>query len=114
MRLVRPAVMAVLARKGTVLHGYLVVQRLREIAAFEDDPPDAAGVYKVLKTLEREKMVASRWDLSESGRPKRGFKLTARGSACLRQWVATLAAYRESIDQILGFAGRSCAARSRS
>jgi DNA-binding PadR family transcriptional regulator len=114
MRLIQPAVMAVLARKGSALHGYFVVQRLQELAAFHDDPPDPAGVYKVLKSLERAKLVASAWDLSVAGRPKRKFKLTARGSACLKQWVATLVSYRESIDQILGFVGKSCAARSRS
>lgn len=95
-RLVHPAILAVLAQES--LHGYLILERLADAAMFRDQPPDPAGVYRILKAMEQEGLVTCAWDLQSSGPARRQYTITDRGMACLRTWLDTLMAYRNSID----------------
>ena len=76
-KIVQPAVLAVLAEHP--LHGYLVVQRLGEMMMFRGEYPDPAGVYRVLKSMDRRGLVTSSWDLGTAGPAKRRFTLTDLG-----------------------------------
>ena len=98
-KIVQPAVLAVLARQP--LHGYLIVQRLRAMRMFHAECPDPAGVYRVLRSMDRRGLVTSSWDLGKAGPAKRRFTLTARGRACLKQWAETLEQYARSIEDLL-------------
>jgi DNA-binding PadR family transcriptional regulator len=98
-RLLQPAVMALLAHEP--LHGYLLAQRLQELAMFRDHPPDPTGLYRLLKSMEDRGLVKSTWDLAERGPAKRQYKLTRSGRACLRKWSKTLADYSQSLTEIL-------------
>ena len=51
-RFVQPVILAVLF--SGPLHGYLVVQRLAETSLFRKQPPDATGVYRMLRNMEQE------------------------------------------------------------
>jgi DNA-binding PadR family transcriptional regulator len=99
-KLVQPAIMAILAR-GT-LHGYLVLRELAALEMFKCQPPDAAGVYRVLRAMEADGLLSSQWDLVESGPARRRFTLTSSGRDCLDQWNDTLRQYTHSINQLLG------------
>ena len=98
-RLLQPAVMSVLADEP--LHGYLVAQRLQQLAMFEDEQPDFAGLYRVLGGMERQGLLRARWDTAESGPPKRCYELTNPGRQCLAQWLITLRQYRHDIDNLV-------------
>ena len=98
-RLLRPAIMAVLAKEA--VHGYLVMQRLEQMDMFKGHPPDATGVYRLLKSMEDDGLVSSAWDLADSGPARRIFKLTADGHACLQEWLRTLRRYRDAMDELL-------------
>jgi DNA-binding PadR family transcriptional regulator len=98
-RLLRPAVLALLARGKT--HGYDIVQQLQGLEMFSDLPPDTSGVYKVLKSMEEEGLVSANWELGDSGPAKRSFALTRNGTACLERWSETLKLYRAQIDGLL-------------
>jgi len=98
-RLLRPAVLALLAREE--MHGYVLLQRLGELAMFSDALPDTSGVYKTLKVMEEEGLVSSSWELGDSGPAKRRYALTKEGKACLKRWGETLEAYRTQIDGLL-------------
>jgi len=98
-RLLQPAIMAVLAREP--VHGYLIAQRLEQMAMFKSRPPDHTGIYRLLKSMEEHGLVASTWDLADSGPAKRRFELTARGKGCLARWTQTLADYRKAIGDLL-------------
>lgn len=98
-KIVQPAVLAVLAEQP--LHGYLIVQRLSEMMMFRGECPDPAGVYRVLRSMDRRGLVTSSWDLGKTGPAKRRFTLTANGRACLKQWAQTLEHYARSIEDLL-------------
>jgi len=94
-RLVHPAILAVLARES--LHGYLILERLGTEAMFREQPPDAAGVYRILKTMEQEGLVTCSWDLQSSGPARRQYTITDKGRACLRKWLETITKYQHAI-----------------
>jgi len=98
-RLVHPAILAVLAHES--LHGYLILERLADAAMFRDQPPDPAGVYRILKTMEQEGLVTCAWDLQSSGPARRQYTITDRGLTCLRTWLETLMNYRNSVDRLV-------------
>jgi DNA-binding PadR family transcriptional regulator len=102
-RLLRPAILALLARGKT--HGYDVVQQLQGLEMFADLPPDTSGVYKVLKFMEEEGLVSAHWEPGDSGPAKRSFALTKDGAGCLDRWSETLKLYRTQIDGLLAILG---------
>lgn len=63
-RFVQPVILAVLS--SGPLHGYLVVQRLAETSLFRKQPPDATGVYRMLRNMEQEGVLESDWELENS------------------------------------------------
>ena len=100
VRLLKPAILGILAREP--VHGYLVAQRLKAMAMFKGQTLDPTGMYRHLKAMEDEGLVASSWDLAESGPARRRYSLTAEGTECLALWTETLEQYRDSVTEILG------------
>jgi DNA-binding PadR family transcriptional regulator len=98
-RLVHPAILAVLVRES--LHGYLILERLAAEAMFREQPPDPAGVYRILKTMEQEGLVTCSWDLQSSGPARRQYTITERGKACLVKWLETITRYQNSIATLV-------------
>lgn len=98
-RLVQPAILAVLARES--LHGYLILERLGTESMFRDQPPDPAGVYRILKTMEQEGLVTCSWDLQGSGPARRQYTITERGVACLGKWLETITKYQRSVADLV-------------
>jgi DNA-binding PadR family transcriptional regulator len=99
MRLLRPAVLHVLAGEPT--HGYLVGQRLAELAMFRDQPADLTGLYRLLKDMEKEHLVTSAWDTGDSGPARRRYQITERGRQCLARWTQTLDRYHQTVADLL-------------
>jgi len=106
-RLLQPALMSVLA--GEPLHGYLIAQRLRKLSLFKDSPPDYAGIYRFLNSMEEQGLVKSEWDTADAGPAKRRYGLTRKGRSCMARWLATLTDYRQAIDDLVGQLGRQLA-----
>ena len=103
-RMLRPAVMGLLAAGPA--HGYQLARQLGGMKMFAAQQPDHAGLYRALKQMEDEGLLMSEWDLADSGPARRVFTITADGMACLGQWKKTLADYRDSLDEMLGFLNR--------
>jgi len=81
---------------------------------FSDAPPDASGVYKTLRVMEKEGLVVSALDSGGGGGPaRRSYALTPQGKACLRQWSTTLRRYREQLDMLLAMLPASARQRKQ-
>ncbi|WP_214370332.1 helix-turn-helix transcriptional regulator [Pseudonocardia sp. H11422] len=61
-------------------HGYELAARLRPM---HDGDGDAGGVYRALRSLERQGLVRSEWQTSDVGPARRTYHMTADGLACL-------------------------------
>ena len=104
-RLLQPAIMALLLREP--LHGYRVLELLKEEAMFKEQPPDQTGVYRILRNMEQEKLVACDWELQDSGPARRQYALTEKGLSCLQEWKQTLIDYHDSVSSIIALLNRA-------
>lgn len=84
----RPLILAVLRRGES--YGYALAKEVRTLSGGELDWSDGM-LYPVMRRLEREGLVTSRWLRSEEGRRRRYYRLTEAGvasaSAERRQWT---------------------------
>jgi PadR family transcriptional regulator PadR len=89
-------VLAVLAALREEQYGY----SLKKVLASADLQVDEGTLYPLLRRLESQGMLASRW-LIESGRPRRYYKITGPGEATLtalsREWDRLAEAVRRLV-----------------
>jgi len=90
-----PIVLAILAEGDS--YGYAILQRVREISGGRMEWTDGM-LYPVLHRLERLGHIAARWEVAESGRRRKYYRLTTQGRDQLaderRQWQAVDATLR--------------------
>ena len=100
-RFIQPILLFSLAESPD--HGYDLVQKIAKTDLWKDAPPDAAGVYRVLRDMEKRGLITSYIDPdSKAAREKQVFRITDEGLACMGNWVETLETYRRGIDQVIG------------
>ena len=84
-----PIVLAILAEGDS--YGYAIIQRVRELSGGRMEWTDGM-LYPVLHRLERLGHVKARWEIAESGRRRKYYRITPGGRAHLleerRQWQA--------------------------
>jgi len=69
-------------------HGYNLIENLKGLA---EEPVDSSVVYRCLREMEEDGLVASRWDTEGSAGPaRRVYRLTEEGDRALAWWVAGL------------------------
>jgi DNA-binding PadR family transcriptional regulator len=90
-----PLVLAILAKGDS--YGYAILQRVRELSAGHLTWTDGM-LYPVLHRLERLGLVEARWEVAESGRRRKYYRITRAGREALanerRQWQAVDATLR--------------------
>ena len=90
-----PLVLAILAEADS--YGYAILQRVRELSGGRMAWTDGM-LYPVLHRLERLGHVEARWEVAESGRRRKYYRITSQGRAQLaeerRQWQAVDATLR--------------------
>jgi len=90
-----PIVLAILAEEDS--YGYAILQRVRELSGGRLEWTDGM-LYPVLHRLGRLGHVEARWEVAESGRRRRYYRITPQGRAHLdeqrRQWQAVDATLR--------------------
>ena len=96
-----PIVLAILADEDS--YGYAILQRVREVSRGRMEWTDGM-LYPVLHRLERLGHVEARWEVAESFRRRKYYRITSQGRKQLteqrKQWQAVDAALR-GIWQVL-------------
>lgn len=91
-----PLVLAILAEGDS--YGYAILKRVRELSGGALEWTDGM-LYPVLHRLERLGLIEARWEVAESGRRRKYYRITPRGTAQLheerRQWQAVDATLRK-------------------
>ena len=84
-----PLVLAILAEEDS--YGYAILQRVRELSGGRMEWTDGM-LYPVLHRLERLGHIEARWEVAESGRRRKYYRITSQGRARLAeeraQWKA--------------------------
>lgn len=81
-------------------HGYDLLDRLSTLGVIG---ADAGGLYRILRSMEQEGLLASRWETSDSGPARRTYTLTDEGMDWLHAWAG---AHRETIRMLERFLDR--------
>jgi PadR family transcriptional regulator, regulatory protein PadR len=98
-RFSEPAVL--LCLRDRPAHGYELLDQLQTL--MPGDRVDMGNLYRILRALEREGLVASSWDEESPGPAKRTYVLTDSGRRVLDLWVG---AFRKIEQQIAAFTRR--------
>lgn len=94
--LVQPAILLLLKqRRG---HGYELLDRLSELGL---EQRDHARVYRLLRWMESEGLVRSKWEISERGPARRVYQLTTDGERFLEELGPVLQGHRATVDEIV-------------
>lgn len=104
-RFLQPVILAILL--SGPMHGYRLMQRLRQNRFFQDCPPDITGVYRMLKNMEQEGSLIGTRDAGESGPSRCRYAITDRGTQCLRQWERTLQEHQQFIQDLRDYLHRT-------
>jgi len=90
-----PIVLAILAEGDS--YGYAILQRVRELSGGRMEWTDGM-LYPVLHRLERQGHIKARWEVAETGRRRKYYRITPPGRKQLaeeqRQWQAVDATLR--------------------
>ncbi len=96
-RFVEPA--ALIALRDAPGHGYELADDIGLLLGVAR--VDYGNLYRMLRRMEEEGLVASTWDAAREGRSKRTYELTDEGLDLLRAWVAALERTRDRIGAVL-------------
>jgi DNA-binding PadR family transcriptional regulator len=96
--LLEPAILAALATQTS--HGYDLRASVEELTCgfLVVDP---GGLYRALRRMEDEGLVASIWTDGEHGPQRRTYRITEEGREVLGAWAERLAARRTALDGLL-------------
>jgi poly-beta-hydroxybutyrate-responsive repressor len=91
---VLPFILLLLSKMS--LHGYELSQKLQ---AFGFKAIDQGNLYRQLRQLEKDELVASEWDTNGSGPAKRRYSITKAGITYLNSYAHQLESYQSLLDQ---------------
>ena len=97
--LIRPWLLLLLACESPA-HGYDLAERLNGCAA-SGDVPDPTTVYRALRQMEADGLVASEWDSKESGPAKRVYIITGEGIDVLAALETAIGERKKSLGKFL-------------
>ena len=96
-RFAEPAVLLLLRERP--MHGYELLELLPPLVG--EDRVDVGNLYRFLRALEDEGMVASEWSADLPGPAKRTYSLTDAGRELLAKWAESLGTTQELISDFL-------------
>ena len=97
-KLTQPAILLLLVTNKT--HGYELIQKLNQMDCI-DGELEAATVYRMLRRMEQEGLIVSRWEHGEFGPARRQYELTAQGRKSLDDWAMALKARVKQIESFI-------------
>jgi PadR family transcriptional regulator PadR len=82
------------------IHGYAIAQRIQQMSR-EALQIQQGSLYPALHRLEYKRLLAAKWQLSETGREAKFYELTARGRAHLKSETESWKRLTNVVDLIL-------------
>jgi DNA-binding PadR family transcriptional regulator len=99
MRFLQPCVIVMLHRGEA--HGYSLLNGLDEFG-FKPNRKDPSQIYRALRAMEDNGLVASQWNNDSSlGPQRRVYQITPEGEEYLSDWITDLRRTRKEIDALL-------------
>ncbi|MCA9188916.1 MAG: helix-turn-helix transcriptional regulator [Pirellulaceae bacterium] len=95
----QPIVLSVLAHGDD--YAYSIIRKVKQISGGELEWTEGM-LYPVLHRMEKEKLLAARWDSTDVGRPRRYYRLTKAGRRALVQNQSQWKAMHETFTKLWG------------
>jgi PadR family transcriptional regulator, regulatory protein PadR len=92
----RPCLLLLLREEPA--HGYDLLDRIQSLGFDGSDP---GGLYRVLRTLEKDGLVRSVWEPSENGPDRRVYAISRKGMENLHETAKAVAAGHETVAGFL-------------
>lgn len=92
-------------------HGYAVIQEIRRRSGGAFELPEGT-IYPALHRLEQAGLLGSHWTTAESGRQRRVYKLTKRGTLALADQRALWQRFADAIGGLIGPPSHATARRN--
>ena len=98
-------------RRGTIEYCVLALLRsedryafdlVRELASLDGMVTSEGTIYPLLARMRKEGMVATTWQESPSGPPRRYYRLTPKGREALVTFADEWTRFRDAVDQLIG------------
>jgi PadR family transcriptional regulator PadR len=99
-RYIQPSILMALKNKPS--YGYELIQGICQFGFVEGQAPPGM-IYRHLRDLEENSLVASQWETEGSGPAKRVYQLTGEGSAVLDYWITYM---QKQAQRLLSFIER--------
>ena len=96
-RFTEPAILLLLRERPA--HGYDLLERLPELTG--EQRVEMGNLYRLLRGLEEEGLVASEWDDDSPGPAKRRYAITEHGLQLLDRWVEALRSSQQRTERFL-------------
>ena len=93
-------VLAVIDQLGRPVYGYEVAGMLAQ-GAGDRLPMNQAAIYPVLRSLEKQSLLASELEASDAGPPRRYYQLTNSGRQALTNWKAAWQKTSRFVNSVL-------------
>ena len=95
-RFLVPSVLLLLSEGSS--YGYELTEKYSKIG-FTQSGNDFGAIYRTLKTLEKQGLIKSQWEINKAGPAKKNYSITEKGSIELNEW-AEFIRQRENIFKI--------------
>lgn len=92
----RPRLLLLIAEQPS--HGYDLLERLGEIGYQGAEP---GGLYRTLRLMEQEGLIASDWESSQLGPRRRTYWLSDEGMDWLHAWAGSMRFTQDVLDRFL-------------
>lgn len=91
--------LSLIAKRGQPMYGYEIAKSL--FATGGDLPMNESAIYPVLRSLERQKLLQSTTQRSETGPPRRYYQITDSGRQALAAWRLAWTETKSFVEQFL-------------
>lgn len=92
----RPCILLLLKEGSS--HGYDLLEKLGEFGFHRGDP---GGLYRTLRSMEKEGLVSSWWETSDIGPARRTYQPTEEGEDWLHAWAGALSESKRLVSTFL-------------
>ena len=97
-RYIQPSILMALMMKPS--YGYELIQEIAQFGFVEGQAPPGM-IYRHLRNLEENGLVASEWETEGAGPAKRVYQLTDEGTAVLEYWIGYMQNQSEKLHRFI-------------
>ena len=105
-RYIEPRILLLLMEEDS--YGYEIVEKMNARLHSLGGELDTATIYRKLRDMEREGLLISRWATSESGPPRRVYKITLDGQDRLYGWIMLIKERISALQQLVDMCESFC------